>query len=394
MKKLRKNIVVLGGGFAGVETAIELAKERNFNVTLISDRSYLYIYPISIWIPVNKSTFADTTISLKEIADKRGFHFIEDKVSEIFGTENYVTLESGKKLDFDYAVVALGANKMKPEGIENTLSICGKPEESLDIQKKLDLLIAKGSGKIAMGFSQNPKDKSAVRGGPAFELMFNVHNRLKSLGIREKFELTFFAPMPVPGARMGDKPIETMNMMFDMMDLKKRYGKKISKFEKDKVVFEDDSELESDLIVFVPPLTGHQTLITSDLPVSESGFLEVNEFCEVKGFDNIYGVGDVVKLEGPEWKAKQGHIAEVMARNTAKNIVIRENDLPFEKESYLPHLNILCVMDSGDGAGFLLRDDKRQILVPLPIVGHWLKKGWGLYLKWTKLGYIPRIPGM
>jgi sulfide:quinone oxidoreductase len=84
----------------------------------------------------------------------------------------------------------------------------------------------------------------------------------------------------------------------------------------------------------------------------------------------------------------------VMARNSARNIVIKENYLPFQKESYIHHLNILCVMDSGDGAGFLLRDDQKQIFVPLPIIGHWLKRGWGLYAKWSKLGYIPRIPGM
>ncbi|EJF06719.1 NADH dehydrogenase, FAD-containing subunit [Thiovulum sp. ES] len=394
MKKLRKNIVVLGGGFAGVESAIELGKERNFNVTLVSNRPYLYVYPTSIWVPVGKSTFADVTVPLNKIAKNRNFNFVEDSVSEIFGTENYVTLESGKQLEFDYLIVAMGADKLKSEGSENTLSICGEPEESLDIQKKLDLLIAKGSGKIAMGFGANPKDKSAVRGGPAFELMFNVHNRLKNEGIRDQFELTFFAPMPVPGARMGDKPVETMNMMFDMINMKKRFGKKIKRFEADRVVFEDDSELESDLIVYVSALTGHKTVVNSDLPVDESGFIEVNEFCEVKGFDNVYAVGDIAKLTGPEWKAKQGHIAEVMARNSARNIVIKENDLPFQKESYIHHLNILCVMDSGDGAGFLLRDDKRQIFVPLPIIGHWLKRGWGLYAKWSKLGYIPRIPGM
>jgi sulfide:quinone oxidoreductase len=394
MKKLRKNIVVLGGGFAGVEAAIELGKERNFNVTLISNRPYLYVYPTSIWVPVGKSTFSDVTVPLNKIAKNRNFNFLEDSVSEIFGTESYVTLESGKQIEFDYLIVAMGADKLKSEGSENTLSICGEPEESLDIQKKLDLLIAKGSGKIAMGFGANPKDKSAVRGGPAFELMFNVHNRLKNEGIRDQFELTFFAPMPVPGARMGDKPVETMNMMFDMINMKKRFGKKIKRFEADRVIFEDDSELKSDLIVYISALTGHKTVVNSDLPVDESGFIEVNEFCEVKGFNNIYAVGDIAKLTGPEWKAKQGHIAEVMARNSARNIVIKENDLPFQKESYIHHLNILCVMDSGDGAGFLLRDDQKQIFVPLPIIGHWLKRGWGLYAKWSKLGYIPRIPGM
>ncbi len=49
-----------------------------------------------------------------------------------------------------------------------------------------------------MGFGGNPKDPSNVRGGPAFEVLFNVHNELKKKGIRDNFELTFFAPMEKP----------------------------------------------------------------------------------------------------------------------------------------------------------------------------------------------------
>lgn len=394
MQKLRKNIVILGGGFAGIEAAIALAKERYFNVTLISDREYFYIYPTSIWIPTGESRFSDTTVSLEKIAKRRGFNLLIDEVTEIVGTENYTILKNGGKIYFDYAIVAMGAGKLKPKGVENTLSICGRPEEALDIQKKLDLLIAKGEGKIAMGFGANPKDTSAVRGGPAFELFFNVHNRLKNLGIRDKFEMTFFAPMETPGARMGKGSVDKMNQIFKMLKLKQHYGKKIKEFSETSVIFEDDTELKADLIVFVPGNTGHSKVINSDLPLSEAGFVEINEFNEVKGFDNIYAVGDVAKLEGSDWRAKQGHIAEVMARNTAQNIIIKENALPFKKEDYTSHLNILCVMDTGNGAAFIYRDDEKQMMIPLPFIGHLLKKAWGVYVKWTKLGYIPRIPGM
>jgi sulfide:quinone oxidoreductase len=51
-------------------------------------------------------------------------------------------------------------------------------------------------------------------------------------------------------------------------------------------------------------------------------------------------------------------------------------------------------MDSGDGAAFVYRDEKRAFMLPMPFVGHWLKKGWGWYCKNSKLGKIPRIPGM
>lgn len=64
------------------------------------------------------------------------------------------------------------------------------------------------------------------------------------------------------------------------------------------------------------------------------------------------------------------------------------------RKTYRHHLSILCVMDTGNGAAFVYRDDKRGVIFPLPIVGHWLKKAWGAYFKMSKLRKIPRIPGM
>jgi sulfide:quinone oxidoreductase len=48
-----KKVLILGGGFAGLQAAIELQKSNNQDISLVSDRDYLCIYPISTWMPVN-----------------------------------------------------------------------------------------------------------------------------------------------------------------------------------------------------------------------------------------------------------------------------------------------------------------------------------------------------
>jgi len=392
-----KKVLILGGGFAGVDAAIHL-KKMNYDVTLVSDRDYFYIYPTSIWVPVRESSFEDMCIDLKELQAAHGFKLIVDGVTGISEKENKVTLASSQVIDdYDYLIIAMGASKMKPKGVENTLSICGAPKQSIEIRDAIDALVAKGSGKIAMGFGGNPKDSSAVRGGPGFELLFNVHNLLKKKGIRDNFELTFFAPMAEPGKRMGPQALKMMDMMFNKLGIKKHFGKKITHFEKDGIVFEDESKLEADFTMFIPAGDGHDVIKNSDLPTNDAGFIKTDDYsCVInnKGeMTNIYAIGDVAALEGYDWRAKQGHIAEVMAKNAAHNINERENCNAAFK-GYNDHLNILCVMDSGDGAAFVYRDEKRAFMFPMPIIGHWLKKGWGSYCRYSKLGKIPRIPGM
>jgi len=388
-----KKVLVLGGGFAGVEAAIYLRKHE-LDVTLVSDRDYFYIYPISIWIPTGEKTREDVSVPLDQLAFAHGFKLIVDPVTSFEAKEKKVTLESGRILDdYEYIVVALGQDKIQMKGMEHTLSICGKPEEATALYERLEALVLKDSGKIAMGFGGNPHDSSAVRGGPAFEVLFNVHNFLKKKGIRDNFELTFFAPMQKPGIKMGHHAVEMMDKMFEMTGIHKKVGSKIISFEADGINFEDGSKIESDLTMFISAGTGHSILTASGLPLSEAGFVVTNRFNEIEGFEGIYAIGDSASLMGPDWRAKQGHVAEVMAKNVAYNLFNKMQKID-SKYSYEEHLNILCVMDTGNGAAFVYRDNKGGKMIPMPLVGHWMKKGWGWYCRNSKLGKIPRIPGM
>jgi len=363
-----KKVLILGGGFAGIQTAIQLQKSGRFDVTLVSDRDYLYLFPISIWVPVRQIDFENVKVSLAKIQKKYPFEVIIDSVKEIHAANHQVICEK-QSLNYDYLVVAFGADKMKHKEIENTFSICGKPEVSLSIRDGIDALIQKGSGKIAIGFGGNPKDKSAVRGGPAFELAFNIHKLLKKRRIRQNFELTFFAPMDEPGARMGKNALPMLNKMFDQYKIEKRFGKKITGFEPGSVVFEDESKLEADLTLFIPASTGHHVLQASDLPLTEAGFVQIDTDCQVRGFPDVFAIGDISAMEGPEWIAKQGHVAELMGRIAAHNIISVETGSS-SKKHYHESPNILCVMDTGNGAAFVFRNAKKSFIIPMPILGH------------------------
>ncbi|KIM13025.1 MAG: sulfide:quinone reductase [Sulfurovum sp. FS08-3] len=389
------HVLVLGGGLAGVEAAIFL-REYGLDVTIVSNRDYLYVYPTSIWIPTGDATFESVSMPLEKLAKAHGFEVIIDEINAI-NTQEQKVLSNNKEYNYEYLVVALGSGKMKHKGIENTLTICGDPKESLEIKKRLDALIAKGGGKIAMGFGGNPKDSSNVRGGPTFEVLFNVHNKLKKIGMRENFELTFFAPMEKPGARMGERAMGMMDIFFDKLNIKKQVGKKIVEFSEDGIMFEDETHIASDLTMFIAAGDGHSVLAHSDMPLNDAGFIKINDYCQVSDgintLERVFAIGDCAALEGPEWRAKQGHIAEVMARNSAFNIKMMESNSKAFK-GYQDHLNILCVMDSGDGAAFVYRSDKKAMMIPLFTLGHWMKKGWGWYYKNSKMKRMFRLPGM
>lgn len=378
--KSNKHIVVLGGGFAGVEASIALSK-KGHKVTLISNRNYLFVYPISIWIPTNRLLFEKATLGLEALALKHGFSFIADAFTGLDTLSNKLYLKKGE-ITYDYLILATGAEKMKHAGIENTLSICGEPEQSIKIKDRFDTIVESG-GVIAVGFGGNPKDMSSVRGGPAFELLFNLKHELKRRKSTQKVEFAFFSPMPEPGRRMGEKGYKMLLKMLAKHNISRHVGKKIRQFESDAILFEDDSRLKSDLTLFIPASNGPSYLAETGLPLNEAGFISVDEQCKVKNRSNIYAIGDIAAIEGPEWRAKQGHIAVVMAKTAAYNI---HNEITgnLKRKKYVSKVNIICVMDTGNGAAIVYRKGNRDAVIPLPVVGHWLKKAWAVFYKFTK----------
>lgn len=379
--KTKNHIVVVGGGFAGVEAAIALRKKKH-KVTLVSDRDYFFIYPISIWIPLGKTPFSNASLSLEKLASRFKFDLIIDEFQQVNTAENKVELKT-QNIDYDYLVIAIGAGKVKHPGLEHTFSICGHPEQALTMKTRLDELVEKGEGKIAIGFGGNPKDKSAIRGGPAFEILFNLIHVLKQKKLRDNFKFTFFAPMAEPGKKMGKSGLRMLDVMLEKKNIEKQVGKKILGFEANGISIEDDIFIESDLTLFIPASNGLSIFQNTNLPLNEAGFIKIDNHCKVEGFENIYAVGDVAAMEGPEWKAKQGHMAVIMGKNAAYNIQ-QSIDGNSSRKGYQSHINIICVMDTGNGAAYVYRKGEKDYVIPLPIVGHWMKKAWGWHYKLTR----------
>ncbi len=385
------NALVLGGGFAGLEAAIQIRKAGH-EVTLVSDRPYLFVYPISIWVVTGERTEEEVRLDLADVARRHGFRFVEGRAESIASSRRAVVVD-GEELVADHLVLAVGGDRLRPKGVEHTHTVGGDPHGAARMKVALDALLASGRGRIAIGFGGNPKDGSGVRGGPAFEVMFNLDTLLRRRGLRDRFELTFFAPMESPGARMGERAVRAIQTLFGRLGIATRFGKRIAAFDPAGVAFEDGSRLEADLVMFLAAVAGHPVLAASDLPLNEAGFVRADEHCAVEGRPGVWAVGDAAALQGPEWRAKQGHLAEVMARVAAANLAAREAGRA-ERQSYLPHLAITCLLDMGNGAAFVHRDAARERMVPLPVVGHWMKQGWGAYYKASKLRRVPRLPGM
>ncbi len=366
-----KKITIIGSGFAGLTAVKTLRKkDKNCEITLISPKAELVYMPSLIWVPSGAASKTDIVIPLDNFFKRMNVVHI---VSEVTGLEDKgrsVITPIGTYKN-DALIIASGGRFIKKlPGIEHAITPCEGLKAAEEIR---DRVKAMDGGDVAIGFSGNPKEPSAMRGGPMFEFLFGLDTQLRAEGRRDKFNLTFFTPAEKPGARLGKKAVKGLLDEMKKRNITTHLGHKMKKFEADKVITEG-GEFAADLILFMPGMTGNTWFDNTDLARSEGGLLKANKFCEVEGADKVFVAGDSGSFPGPEWMPKQAHMADLQAEAAAKNAI----DMLDEKaSSHTFKIELICIVDSNNKGMYVSRTLKGGLMLPNCRLMHLAKKVFG-----------------
>ncbi|WP_024537195.1 NAD(P)/FAD-dependent oxidoreductase [Comamonas badia] len=362
------HIVILGSGFGALSTVRELRKRLcNAPITLVSPRAELHYLPGIIWVPSGKRRREDLIVPLAPFFARMRVRHVQADVTGLEDGARSVLASTGEKIANDALVIATGGRFIKKlPGIEHAITPC---EGIAAAEKIRDRLKAMQGGSIAIGFSGNPQEPAAVRGGPMFEFTFGIDTQLRQEGRREKFEITFFHPKQEPGKRLGAKAVQGILGEMARRGIHTHLGHKPLRFEAGKVVTEG-GEIPADLILFMPGMTGNTWFDATSLPRSPGGLLAADAQCRVQGFSNTWVVGDSGSFPGPEWAPKQAHMADLQAAAAAQNLI---DALAGRPQSAGFKTELLCIIDSLTEGKLVWRTEHRNLALPRLRLMHWAK---------------------
>ena len=368
-------ITVIGAGFGALTAIRKLrAGDTNVEIDVVAPKPEFVYFPGTIWIPTGLRKPEDLVVPLHNFFRRMNVTYHKAEATGL--RDGGRTLEtSNGDISNDALVIASGGRFIrKLPGIEHSITPCGGTAATVEIR---DRFAAMDGGTIAFGFAGNPKEPSAMRGGPVFEFMFGIDSWLRKQGRRDRFKLVFFTPAPRPGVRLGPKAVEGMLAEMAKRDITTHLGHKMKAFESNKVITEG-GEFEADLILFMPGMTGNQWFDNTELPRSSGGLIPANNHCQVEGMDKVYVAGDSGSFPGPDWMPKQAHMADLQAATAAANLLAELSGKPVS-ETF--KVELLCIIDSYNKGMLVGRTEKRSFILPQMLPLHWVIR----YFEWRYL---------
>ncbi len=372
----KPQITIIGTGFGALSSVREIrSRSAEADIVVIAPRAELHYLPGIIWIPSGLRTREQLIVPLANFFSCMNVRHIVAEVTGLREGGRVVDTTAGEVRN-DALVIASGGRFIKKlPGIEHAITPCEGIAAAEKIRDRLQTL---QGGTIAVGFSGNPQEPSAVRGGPMFEFLFGIDEQLRREGRRDRFELVFFNPSAEPGNRLGSKAVKHLLDDMARRNIRTHLGHKLQRFEADKVVTEG-GEFNADLILFMPGMTGNLWFDQTDLMRSPGGLLKADAQCRVEGAQHVYVVGDSGSFPGPDWMPKQAHMADLQAAAAAENLLAAlRGEMP--KATF--KVELLCIIDAIDRGTLVWRTPARNIVLPSSRLFHWAKRWFeGRYLK-------------
>ena len=339
----KPKVLVLGGGFGGLETAFTLRKMAGDKaaITLVSDLDHFYFKPNSIYVPFGLDPLK-LQVGLDRPTKRKGMTLVQSRARGVDPDARRVETEAGQ-LDYDYLVIATGAGMRAEE-------IPGLPEFGLGTWTAEDMLAlrtafnqvleaARSGERRRVVFLVPPNNKCA---GPLYEMVLMLDTWLGKQG-GGSVEITWTTYEQSYIHAFGPRLHDVVAEEFDRRGVTGHTGYVVDEVTPQEVRYANGESIDYDLLVSFPPYIAAESF--PGMPSDDRGFIHTDLATrQVVGHPEIYAVGD-----SGDFPVKQAFLAflqgDAAAGHIGSRILGREPVNPFDPIS-------MCVMEQFDKATF------------------------------------------
>lgn len=332
MEKLQ-HIVIIGGGFAGLNLAKELDKNK-FRVTIL-DKNNFHSFP-PLFYQIASSGLEPSSISFPFRREMRrlkntNYHFGE--VLEI-DSKNSTVRTQFETIKYDQLVIASGTTnnffnqpelKEKVHTLKSTAEAIRLRNEILDRLERACITTDRERRRQLLSFV-------VVGGGPSGVEVAGALGEMKRYILNKEYPEIDIDDVRVILIEGTDRFLRTMSerashdakVYLGHLMIETRLNCMMKSYENNVLHLSTGEEIYCETLIWTAGITGNKINGISDDSITRGNRYIVGSNCKIKGYDNIYALGDIAYLEDESHPNGYPQVAQV-AIQQAKHLAKRLN---------------------------------------------------------------------
>nr|WP_315165510.1 NAD(P)/FAD-dependent oxidoreductase [uncultured Flavobacterium sp.] len=341
-------IIIIGGGFAGINLAKELKNQEGINVTLVDKNNYNFFPPLIYQVAT--AFLEPSSISYpfrKFFAGKKNLQFRLGELEKVIPAENKIILNNGE-LNYDYLVFATGA-ETSYFGMENVKKNA-IPMKTLNDAIEMRNTILKNLEKAAICKDIRKRRMLltvvVVGGGPTgVEVSGMFAEMRRSIFLKEYPELSTTASNVylVDGgdALLSPMSKESQNDTLEALTnlgVVVKLNNRVVDYVDDTVFFSNGETIKTKNLIWAAGVSAREF---EGIPAESYGRgkrMATDAFNKVNGTQNIYAIGDTciqfTDKNFPEGHPQVAQVAIQQGINLADNFKLMHQNKPLNPFEY------------------------------------------------------------
>lgn len=306
MSENRKHIVIVGGGFGGINAAKNL-KNAEADITIIDRTNHHLFQPLLYQVATAALSPGDIAMPIRAILDnKQNLKVLLGEVTAIDKSQNSLTLSDGRTIDFDYLILAPGAqyNYFGNEDWENHAPGLKTISDALQIRERILLSLEQAEQLDDPKLREPYLTFVVIGGGPTGVEMAGAiaeiakRNMMRDYSNFSKNETRIYLVEAGPGILNGypESLSEKARETLEDMGVRVLLETPVTGIGKGEVKLKE-GVLETPNIIWAAGVAASPLLSSLKTEQDRMGRIKVNRDLSLPGNPNIFVIGDAAHLE-------------------------------------------------------------------------------------------------
>ncbi|ATL76011.1 NADH dehydrogenase [Chryseobacterium piperi] len=360
----REKIIIIGGGFAGLQLAKTL-NNKNKKVMVLDRVNHHMFQPLFYQVACGRIEPSNISFPFRKIFQQsRNTQFRLTEVKSIDPVQNKV-IADGAEFSYDKLIIATGCktNFFGNQDLEGKAFGMKNTQEAISIRNH-----------VLMTFEKLILEKSRsddgnwniviVGSGPTGVELAGAFAEMKKEILPRDYPYMNFDNLKIILVSSTEKPLAVMSK--EAQDKSEKYlkdlgvtflsGEIVTDYDGDQVIMKSGKKIPSNNVIWAAGVTGNVVDGFPEENLIRNRYI-VDRYNKVKGYDNIYAIGDIAYMETPKYPQGHPQVANVainQAKNLGRNLLKKDNS-EWKEYEY-------------DDRGSLATIGKHRAVVDLPFI--------------------------